>query len=87
MLNADLMLGIKTIDRDALKEVKIKIPVRQLLRLHYLKLTAGRTFSEVIATALADHFERTEGKPMEGMETTVTPETETTADVGDVETE
>lgn len=62
MLNADMMLGIKKVDPEALKEVKIKIPVRQLLRLHYLKLTAGRTFSEVIASALMEHFEKIEGK-------------------------
>ena len=65
MLNADMMLGIKKVDPEALKEVKIKIPVRQLLRLHYLKLTAGRTFSEVIASALVEHFEKIEGKTPE----------------------
>lgn len=62
MLNADMLLGIKKPDHDALKEVKIKIPVRQLLRLHYLKLTSGRTFSDVISCALAEHFEKVEGK-------------------------
>ncbi|MGB0653535.1 MAG: hypothetical protein ACPGQL_10080 [Thermoplasmatota archaeon] len=39
-----------------LREVKVKIPVRQLLRLHYLKLTTSRTFSDVVAEALGDYF-------------------------------
>lgn len=55
-MHHDAMLGIQKPDLDELKEVKVKLPVRQLLRLHYLKLTTHRTFSELVAIALDDHF-------------------------------
>ena len=56
MTNDDLM-GIKKPDMTELKEVKVKLPVRQLLKLHYLKLTSSRTFSDLVSEALADYFE------------------------------
>lgn len=53
-------MGIQKPDQKALKEVKVKLPVQQLLKLHYLKLTSGATFSKVIAEALTDYFESIE---------------------------
>lgn len=55
-MDNDRLMGIQRPDMDELKEVKVKIPVKQLLRLHYLKLTGGRTFSDVVAEALTDYF-------------------------------
>lgn len=60
MLDADAMLGIQKMDHDGVKEVKVKLPVKQLLKLHYLKLTSGKTFSSVITTALHDYFNEIE---------------------------
>ncbi len=51
------LMGIEKPDLTELKEVKVKLPVRQLLKLHYLKLTSSRTFSDVVTKALADYFE------------------------------
>lgn len=56
MMDRDRLMGIERPDMDELKEVKVKIPVKQLLRLHYLKLTGGRTFSDVVSEALGDYF-------------------------------
>ncbi len=56
------MLGIQKADHNGLKEVKVKLPVKQLLKLHYLKLTSGQTFSHVITTALNDYFKEFENK-------------------------
>jgi hypothetical protein len=56
MLNADAMLGIQKVDHEGVKEVKVKLPVKQLLKLHYLKLTSGKTFSSVITAALGEYF-------------------------------
>lgn len=50
------MLGIQKLDHNGSKEVKVKLPVKLLLKLHYLKLTSGKTFSHVITTALDDYF-------------------------------
>ncbi len=56
MIDADAMLGIQKPDQDGLKEVKVKLPVKQLLKLHYVKLTSGKTFSYVITNALNNYF-------------------------------
>ncbi len=61
MINADAMLGINKPNADDMKEVKVKLPVKQLLKLHYMKLTSGKTFSSVITTALEDYFAEIEG--------------------------
>ncbi len=60
MMDRDRMMGIQRPDMNELKEVKVKIPVKQLLRLHYLKLTGGRTFSDVVSEALTDYFQEQE---------------------------
>ncbi len=52
----DQLMGIKRVDMNELREVKVKLPVQQLLRLHYLKLTSGSTFSDVVTEALVDYF-------------------------------
>lgn len=39
-------------DLDGRRELKVKLPVRQLLQLHYLKLAHNRTFSDVVSDAL-----------------------------------
>lgn len=58
MMNRDKLMGIERPDMDELKEVKVKIPVKQLLKLHYVKLTGGRTFSDVVSEALGDYFQQ-----------------------------
>lgn len=65
MIDADAMLGIHKADTDGMKEVKVKLPVKQLLKLHYMKLTSGRTFSDVITNALKEYFLVIEGRPDE----------------------
>lgn len=41
---------------EELREVKVKVPLKQLLNLHYVKLTSGRTFSDVVGEALKEYF-------------------------------
>ena len=57
MLTTDQLMGIKKADMTELKEVKVKLPVRQLLRLHYVKLTSSRTFSDLVSEALQEYFD------------------------------
>lgn len=57
MMTNDQLMGIQKPDMTELKEVKVKLPVRQLLRLHYLKLTSSRTFSDLVSEALQEHFD------------------------------
>lgn len=58
MITPDALMGIKKADMNELKEVKVKLPVNQLLRLHLLKLTSSRTFSDLVSEALTDYFQR-----------------------------
>jgi hypothetical protein len=39
------------------KEIKVKIPIEQHLRLHTLKLTHGVTISEAVETALQRYLD------------------------------
>ncbi len=61
MVTSDELMGIKKPDMNEMKEVKVKIPVRQLLKLHYMKLTSSRTFSDVVSEALNEYFGEMEG--------------------------
>lgn len=38
------------------KELKVKLPLEQHLRLHALKVLTGKTISETVADALNEHF-------------------------------
>jgi len=58
----DSLMGVKKPDLNDLKEVKVKLPVKQLLRLHYLKLTTNKNFSDIVAEALVSYF----GEPAGG---------------------
>ncbi|HVL88261.1 MAG TPA: hypothetical protein VM681_09720 [Candidatus Thermoplasmatota archaeon] len=40
------------------KEIKVKIPIHQHLKLHTLKLTQGITITEAVETALKNYFDR-----------------------------
>lgn len=63
MLNQDALMGIKKPDMNEMKEVKVKLPVRQLLKLHYMKLTSSRTFSDVVSEALSEYFTEIDPNP------------------------
>ncbi len=45
----------RSLDED--KELKVKIPVRQHLRLHSLKVLTGTNISDTVAAALEAYFE------------------------------
>ncbi len=62
MTMAEQMMGIQRADMDGVKEVKVKLPVKHLLRLHYLKLTTGRTFSDLVTEALMKQFEQADAE-------------------------
>ena len=57
MITDDQLMGKKPVDMEELKEIKVKLPVRQLLQLHYAKLTSARSISEVVNQALIVYFE------------------------------
>lgn len=56
MITDDQLMGKKPVDMDELKEIKVKLPVRQLLQLHYAKLTSDRSISQVVNQALSVYF-------------------------------
>lgn len=52
----ELVIGVKKADLDELKELKVKLPVRLLVHLHYVRLTESRAISEVVNQALTEYF-------------------------------
>lgn len=47
----------------ALKEIKVKLPVSQHIKLHSLKITQNKAISEVVKNALEDYFTKLEAPP------------------------
>jgi len=42
---------------DSLREVKVKLPADQVLRLHYARLKNGQSFSTTVSNALMRYFD------------------------------
>lgn len=61
MLTDDDLLGRKKQDLNALKEIKVKVPVRHLLSLHFVKITSNQNISDVVSDALSEYFARMNG--------------------------
>ena len=70
MISDDDLMGTKRVDMEEIKEIKVKLPVRQLLQLHYAKLTSHRSISEVVAQALIVYFEGMRGQTHATVEAT-----------------
>lgn len=60
---AQYLYGKESLGLDELKEVKVKIPVSLLVRLHGMKILQGTTISETVAQALHAYFQREEDRP------------------------
>ena len=52
----ELVVGVKKANLGELKELKVKLPVRLLVNLHYVKLTQSRGISEVVNEASTQYF-------------------------------
>ncbi len=52
-------VGIHMSPEDAhdLKEVKVKLPVDQVMRLHYTRMKRRKNFSEIVNSALTRYFD------------------------------
>ena len=53
----ELVIGVRKPNLNELKELKVKLPVRLLVNLHYVKLTQSRPISEVVGAALNEYFQ------------------------------
>lgn len=42
---------------DELKEVKVKLPVSQVMKLHYARMKKRKNFSEIVSTALTRYLD------------------------------
>lgn len=42
---------------DGLREVKVRLPAKQVLHLHYAKMKDGKNFSQIVSTALTRYFD------------------------------
>ena len=56
MLTDDDLAGIHKVDLDELKEIKVKLPNRHVIRLQQVKLMTSRTFSQLVTEALSEYF-------------------------------
>ena len=56
------IFGTKPHDLDASKEVKMRIPIAHLIRLHGLKLLTGQNISDTVARALELYFREVEAE-------------------------
>lgn len=52
----ELVLGVKKVNLEELKEVKVKLPLRLIVNLHYLRLTQARQISDLVNEALSQYF-------------------------------
>ncbi len=52
------MMGIEKPDMEEIREVKLHLPVHQLLRLHAIRLLQGPNFSETVRAALGAYFDK-----------------------------
>lgn len=60
-----MMIEPKKNDRMSLREMKVKIPVHQHIRLHALKIRDGQAISETVERALSEYFDRYLGRDRE----------------------
>lgn len=42
---------------DGLREVKVKLPAKQVLHLHYARMRGGKNFSQIVSSALTRYFD------------------------------
>lgn len=53
----ELIFGLGREQLDQFKEVKVRLPVGHLIRLHGIKIVNGRGISETISEALTHYFQ------------------------------
>ena len=58
-----MMIEPKKNDKNALREMKVKIPMHHHIRLHALKIRDGQQISATVEQALTEYFERHLGGP------------------------
>lgn len=58
MNEEDFLFGRGARDLDARKEVKVKLPISHLIKLHGLKLVKGQTITDTVIEALNQYFEQ-----------------------------
>ncbi|MEA3202608.1 MAG: hypothetical protein QOI63_274 [Thermoplasmata archaeon] len=44
------------LEEGELREVKVKLPVEQILRLHYARMKKRENFSQIVSSALSRYF-------------------------------
>ncbi|MEA3190949.1 MAG: hypothetical protein QOD77_1531 [Thermoplasmata archaeon] len=42
---------------EEVREVKVKLPVDQIMRLHYARMKQGSNFSKIVSSALTRYFQ------------------------------
>lgn len=75
MLLEELVVGSRKVNLDELKELKVKVPVRLLVNLHYLKITQSRPISEIVNEALVEYFQHATANAKARQEAEATPTT------------
>lgn len=62
MDESQYIFGTQRQELNETKEVKMRLPISQLIRLHGLKLLTGQNISDTVAKALDQYFARVEAE-------------------------
>lgn len=57
MITDDHLMGIKTTDPDEIRQVKLRLPMEQVMKLHRLRILKSQPISQFVAQALEEYFE------------------------------
>lgn len=69
MLTDDHLMGIKTTDPDEIRQVKLRLPMEQVMKLHRLRILKSQPISRFVAEALEDYFQEERSRRNQVVET------------------
>jgi hypothetical protein len=72
MLTDDMLMGIKPTDRDQIRQVKLRLPIDQVMKLHRLRILKSQPISKFVAEALDTYFEEERGRQVAAVLTATT---------------
>jgi hypothetical protein len=72
MMDSEWIYGKRT-DLDAIKELKVKLPLRFHVKLHSMKLLSGKTMASAVGEALEAYFANAATELVEAASATTAP--------------
>lgn len=57
MITDDTLMGRKRKNMEAPKEIKVRVPVGSIIKLHFVKVSTGQDISQTVTKALDQYFD------------------------------